>query len=100
MEALGIVERIQYRLSGGLGPATLVDTAFILLKTEPSQEREVYQTLSTIEAVVETHALYGEYDLLARVECANSKALTTLLMQQMRQIEGVRETETLIAVDY
>jgi DNA-binding Lrp family transcriptional regulator len=77
-----------------------MDTAFILLKTEPSREREVYLALSEIGSVVETHALYGEYDLLARVQCENSKELTVLLMETMRQIVGVRETETLIAVDY
>ena len=38
--------------------------------------------------------------MLALVECANSKELTNLLMQKMRQIDGVKETETLIAVDY
>lgn len=84
----------------GSQPGPSVDTAFILLKTEPSREREVYLVLSDIDSVVETHALYGEYDLLVRVQCENSKALTTLLMQTMRQISGVRETETLIAVDY
>ncbi len=84
----------------GSQPGPSVDTAFILLKTEPSREREVYLVLSDIDSVVETHALYGEYDLLVRVQCENSKELTTLLMQTMRQISGVRETETLIAVDY
>jgi DNA-binding Lrp family transcriptional regulator len=77
-----------------------METAFILLKTEPSREREVYSALIEVPEVVETHALYGEYDLLAIVECDTSKNLTSILMEKLRQIEGVRETETLIAVDY
>ncbi len=77
-----------------------MDTAFILLKTEPACEREVYSALSEIPEIIETHALYGEYDLLAMVACSDAKELTKLLMQKMRLIEGVRETETLIAVDY
>ena len=87
-------------LSWGHLSAAIVDTAFILLKTEPARERDVYAALSNIVEVIETHALYGEYDMLALVECANSKELTNLLMQKMRQIDGVKETETLIAVDY
>jgi|TARA_B110000881_G_scaffold196814_1_gene192466 DNA-binding Lrp family transcriptional regulator len=77
-----------------------METAFILLKTEPAREREVYSALVDVPEVVETHALYGEYDLLAIVKCETSKKLTSILMEQLRQIEGVRETETLIAVDY
>ncbi|MBT4059395.1 MAG: Lrp/AsnC ligand binding domain-containing protein [Euryarchaeota archaeon] len=77
-----------------------MDTAFILLKTEPAREKDVYSALLDIAEVIETHALYGEYDLLARVECANSKELTSILMKKLRQIDGIRETETLIAVDY
>ncbi len=77
-----------------------VDTAFILLKAEPARERDVYQSLTQVPEVQETHALYGEYDLLVRVECSSSKELTRLLMEKMRQIDGVKETETLIAVDY
>ncbi len=80
--------------------APIMDTAFILLKTEPAREKDVYSALMEVAEVVETHALYGEYDLLARVECTNSKNLTSILMQKLRQIEGVRETETLIAVEY
>ncbi len=77
-----------------------METAFILLKTEPAREREVYSALLEVSEVVETHALYGEYDLLAIIKCETSKNLTSILMKQLRQIDGVRETETLIAVDY
>ena len=77
-----------------------MDTAFILLKTEPARERDGYAALANIAEVIESHALYGEYDMLALVECENSRELTALLMQKMRQIDGVKETETLIAVDY
>ena len=88
------------RLSWSLQSAAIVDSALILLKTEPGRERDVYSSLTDISEVVETHALYGEYDLLALVECDSSRELTSLLMQKMRQIDGVKETETLIAVDY
>ena len=46
-------------LSWGHLSAAIVDTAFILLKTEPARERDVYAALSNIDEVIETHALYG-----------------------------------------
>ncbi|MBT3771448.1 MAG: Lrp/AsnC ligand binding domain-containing protein [Euryarchaeota archaeon] len=74
--------------------------AFILIKTQPAREMDVYQVLQNHEMVVETHALYGEFDLLSRVSAENQKDLTKILMTEFRQISGVKETRTLIAVDY
>jgi DNA-binding Lrp family transcriptional regulator len=73
--------------------------AFVLFKTEPTHEREVYLTLSGHEGVAEVHALYGEYDLLVRISAPDSKKLSGMLMGTFRRIEGVKETQTLIAVE-
>ena len=75
-------------------------TAFVLFKTEPSSERDVFLALSNMDSIVETHALYGEYDLVARVHAEDGRNLTKLLMQNLRMISGVKATETLIVVDY
>ncbi len=62
-------------------------------------EREAYLTLSNMDAVTETHALYGEYDLVACVKADSAKELTQLLMGNLRTIDGIKETETLIVVE-
>jgi len=77
-----------------------VPEAFILVKTQPSQERDVYLALTSHEAVKEVHALYGEFDLLAHVTSDSAKKLTSLVMKEFRIIEGIRDTQTLIAVEY
>tara|TARA_Y100000766_G_C18723478_1_gene515141 strand:- start:471 stop:704 length:234 start_codon:yes stop_codon:yes gene_type:complete len=77
-----------------------VPEAFILVKTQPSQERDVYLALTSHEAVKEVHALYGEFDLLAHVTSDSAKNLTSLVMKEFRIIEGIRDTQTLIAVEY
>ncbi|MBR68829.1 MAG: AsnC family transcriptional regulator [Euryarchaeota archaeon] len=73
--------------------------AFVLFKTEPTHERDVYLALSDHDGVAEVHALYGEFDLLVRVTSPDSKELSQLLMNTFRRIEGVKETQTLIAVE-
>ena len=74
--------------------------AVVLFKTLPSHERDVYLALSEHEAIAEVHALYGEFDLLVRVSSANAGDLTSMLMKEFRRISGVKETQTLIAVEY
>ncbi|MCH1540619.1 MAG: Lrp/AsnC ligand binding domain-containing protein [Candidatus Poseidonia sp.] len=73
--------------------------AFILFKTEPTFERNVYLTLTEHSDVKEVHALYGEYDLLVRISSSDSKTLSELVMSTFRQIKGVKETQTMIAVN-
>jgi len=63
-------------------------------------ERSVWSHLDENAAVVEVHALYGEFDLLAHVSADDAKSLTSMLLQEFRSIEGVKETRTMIAVDY
>ena len=74
--------------------------AFVLFKTQPAHERDVYLSLMDHSAVAEVHALYGEFDLLVRVSADNSQNLTRMLMTDFRQIKGVKDTQTLIAVEY
>ena len=77
----------------------LMPEAFVLFKTEPTHERDVYLSLTEHEGVAEVHALYGEFDLLVRLTSPSSKELSSMLMSSFRRIEGVRETQTLIAVE-
>ena len=74
--------------------------AFVLIKTHPGRERDVYVSLDNLDAVLEVHVLYGEHDLIVRVGNDNPKELAHILMNTFRTIDGIRDTETLITVDY
>ena len=77
-------ERMRPEAIKPLSQACLVPEAFVLVKTEPSHERDVYLALTSHEAVKEVHALYGEFDLLAHVSSDSAKNLTSLLMKEFK----------------
>ena len=77
----------------------VMSTAFVLIKTSPQRELDVYLTLLNLGAVTETHVSYGEYDLVARIDFEDEKEMAKTLIGQMRSIAGVIRTETLIAVE-
>tara|TARA_X000000368_G_scaffold352519_1_gene293362 strand:- start:772 stop:1221 length:450 start_codon:yes stop_codon:yes gene_type:complete len=93
--AIGEVLNRKYRGVFGV----VMSTAFVLIKTAPQRELDVYLTLLNLEAVTETHVSYGEYDLVARIDFDDEKEMAKTLIGQMRSIEGVIRTETLIAVE-
>ena len=43
--------------------------------------------------------VYGELDLVARIDFDDEKEMSKTLIVEMRTVEGIRKTETLIAVE-
>ena len=76
-----------------------MSTAFVLIKTKPMKESEVYRALLELENVVETQVVYGEYDLAARIDFKDDKEMSRILIGDFRNISGIEQTETLIAVE-
>ena len=76
-----------------------VSLAWILISCEPGRERDVYLQLLDMPVVSEVSVVYGELDLVARIDFENEKEMSKMLIEDMRHVEGVRKTETLIAVE-
>jgi len=41
---------------------------YLLITTSPAEEHEVYNTLRKLKDVKEVHPLFGEYDLIVKLE--------------------------------
>ena len=53
------------------------------------KESEVYGALLDLENVVETHVVYGEYDLAARIDFKDDKEMSRILISDFRNIPGI-----------
>ena len=72
-------------------------TASVLIVAEPGTESDVYHQLKLIPEVVEAMLLFGEYDLYAKLVCDDFGMLGSVVITQIRAIEGVDSTKTLTA---
>ncbi len=68
---------------------------FVLINTAPAHEHEVYNKLCKMPKVVELHPLFGEYDLIAKVESDNFGGLGDTVLNTIRSVKGVIDTKTL-----
>lgn len=59
----------------------------------------MYRQLLDIPVVSEVSIVYGELDLVARIDFESEKQMSKTLIEEMRHVEGIRKTETLIAVE-
>ena len=68
---------------------------FILIKAAPALEHEVYNKLSNIKEIVELQPLFGEYDLIAKIEVEDFEKLGKIVINDIRSVKGVIDTKTL-----
>jgi len=73
---------------------------FILIKAVPALEYEVYNKLSKKREIIELHPLFGEYDLIAKIEAENFRKLGEIVINNIRSIKGVIDTKTLIGTRF
>ncbi len=73
---------------------------FVLISTAPAKEHEVYNALSKIEEIRELHPLFGEYDLIAKIEADDFNALGQIVVDSIRTIPGVIDTKTLTGIQF
>ena len=64
-----------------------------------SMYREVVSEIEKIPEVVECHYTTGPYSMLIKVYAQDNQHLMRLLNDQIQQIPGVTETETLISLE-
>jgi DNA-binding Lrp family transcriptional regulator len=73
---------------------------FVLIHVTPAHEHEVYNKLTKIPQIVELHPLFGEYDLIAKLEANDFEELGTIIVNKIRSITGVIDTKTLTGLTF
>ncbi|MCL4314687.1 MAG: Lrp/AsnC ligand binding domain-containing protein [Candidatus Thermoplasmatota archaeon] len=75
-----------------------MSVAFVLISTVPGKEHEVYNKISKIKYVAEIHPLFGEYDLIVKIDASDFSELGKIVIDDIRTIDGVIDTKTLTGI--
>ncbi|MEM2995604.1 MAG: Lrp/AsnC ligand binding domain-containing protein [Candidatus Bathyarchaeia archaeon] len=74
-------------------------TAFVLINTEIGSETDVLKELKKVDGVDEAFAVYGVYDIVARVRAENMDKLKEIVTLHIRRLDKVRSTLTMIVIE-
>lgn len=72
-------------------------SGFVLIRVDAGKEREVYNGLNNMKEVKGIQMVFGHYDIIARLESNDLNELSEIVLERIRNIEGVSTTTTLIA---
>ncbi|MDP6155643.1 MAG: Lrp/AsnC ligand binding domain-containing protein [Candidatus Thermoplasmatota archaeon] len=73
---------------------------YVLISTAPAKEHEVFNKLNELPDIIELHPLFGEYDLIAKLETEDFNELGKIVVDGIRSIEGVIDTKTLTGIKF
>jgi len=97
LEARGIIQGYEVRLNPDMFNCDMI--AFIKIKADAlTQLKQTGQNLSRIEQIQEVHYLAGEDCLMVKLRVKNNSELENILTQKIASLEGIKETQTCIAL--
>ncbi|MCA9972337.1 MAG: Lrp/AsnC ligand binding domain-containing protein [Anaerolineales bacterium] len=72
-------------------------SAVVLLKVARGKINDVGGQLAALKGISEVYSVGGRYDLVAVLRVRDNDALARLVTEEMLQVEGILDSETLIA---
>lgn len=72
---------------------------YVLLRIKPGMDRNVLHKVKQLNQVKAVETVYGEYDMLIKVEIERLEALDSFIFDTIRTIKGVEGSTTLITME-
>ena len=72
-------------------------TAIVMIKAETSRIPDLANQITEMAGVQEVFSVAGRADLVAIVKVAHNEDLADVISDKMRHLDGIVETETMIA---
>lgn len=72
-------------------------TALVLLNVERDQINAVAEEVTAIQGVTEVYSVAGRYDLAVVIRVKENDQLAAVVTDQIRKVDGIEKSETLIA---
>ncbi len=73
--------------------------AFVLITVPPNRAGAIIDELRNYPEVREAATVYGEADIVAKVQTDSTRELDRLIMNVIQGIPDVRSTRTLVAIE-
>jgi DNA-binding Lrp family transcriptional regulator len=72
--------------------------AIVYIRTDPGKALDLLESVKKMEGTKFAAATTGRFDIVARIEAADLKAIGETIVSKIQRIPGVRYTETSMIV--
>ncbi len=74
-------------------------SAYVLINCVPGSEESILKGLSQVQGIKEVSGIYGDYDVIAKVEVSDMSVLEEIVTSQIRKTQNIISTKTLLVID-
>ncbi|MDP7387312.1 MAG: Lrp/AsnC ligand binding domain-containing protein [Candidatus Thalassarchaeaceae archaeon] len=78
---------------------TIMAAGFVLINVEPGSEIRIQQEAEKFDFVSEANVLFGDHDLIVKVEAGSVGDIARLVVEKLRSLDGVTTTKTLACAE-
>lgn len=76
-----------------------METAYVMINCEMGAEGTIVEGVKSIEAVKEVSGLFGNYDIIVKLECLDVEEIRETIAKKIRLISKVQCTTTLMCAN-
>ena len=58
---------------------------FVLMHVSPLHEHDVFNKLSKIKEIIELHPIFGQYDLIAKIEAKDNETIGEIIIHKIKK---------------
>lgn len=71
--------------------------AYVLIVTDPGTTRQTVEMLRALDHVSSAHEVMGPYDIVLEMETEHLTEVPRILSEQVRTLDGIQSTTSLVA---
>ena len=72
---------------------------YVLVNVSPGQEYQAFETIQKLENVADATLLFGDYDIIIKLEAESLGIIAKIVVDVIRQVPGVTGSKTLAGAD-
>ena len=72
---------------------------YVLINVAPGKEHQAYLAVKDLQYVVDATLLFGDHDLIVKLEADSLAIIAKAVVETIRQVPGVIDTKTLAGAE-
>ena len=77
-----------------------MSSGYVLINVEPGAETSVFEQLSELSFVSDINHLFGDYDIIIKIEADGIGTIAGMVVESIRSISGISNTKTLACAEF
>ena len=76
-----------------------MQSAYVLINCDLGSELSLIKELNHLNEVKEVHGVFGQYDIMAKIEAENQDAVRKIISNKVKNLDHIQSATTLIEME-